>query len=115
MSRYSPMGRQTDEIFAEVDSKAAKRFKARQEEKERSELSDIKALCKSASFRRWFKRTFDLHGGMFNNGLKTDAGQAHGMTIYSMCADLSRAEEGKDFVSEIVSEHFMKLNKGENK
>jgi hypothetical protein len=32
-----------------------------------------------------------------------------------MCADLSRAEEGKDFVSEIVSEHFMKLNKGENK
>ena len=109
------MGKQTDEIFAEVDSKAAKRFKERQEEKERSELSDIKALCTSASFRRWFKRTFDLHGGMFNNGLKTDAGQAHGMTIYSMCADLSRSDEGKNFVSEIVCEHFMKLNKGENK
>jgi hypothetical protein len=39
------------------------------------------------------------------------------MTIYSICADLARADEGKEFVAEIMTEHFINLNsdKGENK
>ena len=117
MSRIAPLGHQTDEIFANTDSKAAKKIEELRLEKRKAELSDISVLCQSEVFKRWFKRTFNLHGGCFNNGLKTDAGQAHGMTLYSICADLARVDEGKEFVAEIMTEHFINLNsdKGENK
>ena len=109
--RYKPMGREPDEVFARADQAARD---AATEEKERrdAELKEIEALALSPVFRSWIRRTFRQNGGMFNDFLKTDAGQAQGMTLYYIARDLSRTEAGLALVSEIVSEQFGKAEKG---
>ena len=111
--RYKPMGKEPDRIFARADKAIAD---AAAEEKERrdAELKEIEALALSPVFRSWVKRTFRQNGGMFNDFLKTDAGQAQGMTLYYIARDLSRTDAGKALVSEIVSEQFGKAEKGTN-
>ena len=110
-NRYRPLGKEPDAIFARAGRAAGD---AASEEKERrdTELKEISALALSPVFRSWLKRTFRSNGGMFNDFLKTDAGQAQGMTLYYIARDLSRTEEGAALVSEIVSDHFGQTKKG---
>ena len=111
MKRYKPMGKASDAIFARA-GEAAKDAATEEKERRDTELKEIAALALSPVFRSWIKRTFRQNGGMFNDFLKTDAGQAQGMTLYFIARDLSRTDAGKDLVSEIVSEHFGKAEKG---
>ena len=109
--RYKPMGREPDKIFARANQ-AGKDAAAEEKERRDTELKEIEALALSPVFKSWIRRTFRQNGGMFNDFLKTDAGQAQGMTLYYIARDLSRTDAGKALVSEIVSEHFGKAEKG---
>ena len=111
MKRYKPMGKVPDAIFARANQ-AGKDAAAEEKERRDTELKEIEALALSPVFRSWVKRTFRQNGGMFNDFLKTDAGQAQGMTLYYIARDLSRTEAGLALVSEIVSEQFGKAEKG---
>ena len=110
-NRYRPLGKEPDAIFARA-AEAHKDAAAEEKERRDTELKEIEALALSPVFRSWVKRTFRQNGGMFNDFLKTDAGQAQGMTLYYIARDLSRTEAGLALVSEIVSEHFGKAEKG---
>ena len=112
-NRYKPLGKEPDAIFARA-GKAAGDAAAEEKERRDAELKEISALALSPVFRSWLKRTFRSNGGMFNDFLKTDAGQAQGMTLYFIARDLSRTEEGAALVSEIVSDHFGQTKKGSN-
>ena len=105
------MGKASDAIFARA-GEAAKDAANEEKEHRDTELKEIEALALSPVFKCWIKRTFRQNGGMFNDFLKTDAGQAQGMTLYYIARDLSRTEEGKKLVSEIVSDHFGQTKKG---
>ena len=109
--RYKNLGNAPDAIFARANQ-AGKDAAAEERERRDTELKEIAALALSPVFRSWIKRTFRQNGGMFNDFLKTDAGQAQGMTLYYIARDLSRTEEGKKLVSEIVSDHFGQTKKG---
>ena len=111
--RYRPMGNEPDKVFARAET-AAKDAAAEEKERRDKELEEISALALSPVFRSWIRRTFRQNGGMFNDFLKTDAGQAQGMTLYYIARDLSRTEEGKGLVEEIVSDHFGQIKKGQN-
>ncbi len=111
--RYKPMGKASDAIFARANQ-AAKDAAAEEKERRDTELKEIEALALSPVFKSWIRRTFRQNGGMFNDFLKTDAGQAQGMTLYYIARDLSRTEEGKRLVEEIVSDHFGQIKKGQN-
>ena len=111
--RYKPMGREPDKIFARANQ-AGKDAAAEEKERRDTELKEIEALALSPVFKSWIRRTFRQNGGMFNDFLKTDAGQAQGMTLYYIARDLSRTEEGKGLVEEIVSDHFGQIKKGQN-
>ena len=111
--RYKPMGGEPDRIFARAEKGVAAAAAEERERRDR-ELEEIQILAKHAAFKGWIKRTFRSNGGMFNDFLKTDAGQAQGMTLYYIARDLSRTDAGKALVSEIVSEQFGKAEKGTN-
>ena len=110
-NRYKPLGKEPDAIFARAD-RAEKDAAADRKERRDAELGEIEALSLSPVFKSWIRRMFRQNGGMFNDTLKTDAGQAQGMTLYYIARDLSRTDAGKELVSEIVSEHFGKAGKG---
>ena len=109
--RYKPMGKASDAIFARANQ-AAKDAAAEEKERRDTELKEIEALALSPVFNSWIRRTFRQNGGMFNDFLKTDAGQAQGMTLYFIARDLARTDAGMQLVSEIVSEQFGKTKKG---
>ena len=109
--RYKPMGKVPDAIFARADQ-AVRSAAAEEKERRDTELKEIAALALSPVFKSWIRRTFRQNGGMFNDFLKTDAGQAQGMTLYYIARDLSRTDAGMQLVSEIVSEQFGKTKKG---
>ena len=109
--RYKPMGKASDAIFARA-GEAAKTAATEEKERRDTELKEIEALALSPVFKSWIRRTFRQNGGMFNDFLKTDAGQAQGMTLYYIARDLSRTDAGMQLVSEIVSEQFGKTKKG---
>ena len=111
MKRYKPMGKASDAIFARANQ-AAKDAAAEEKERRDTELKEIEALALSPVFKSWIRRTFRQNGGMFNDFLKTDAGQAQGMTLYYIARDLARTDAGMQLVSEIVSEQFGKTKKG---
>ena len=108
MKRYKPLGKEPDRIFAQAGKDAA----ADEKERRDAELKEIEALARSPIFKSWIRRTFRQNGGMFNDFLKTDAGQAQGMTLYYIARDLARTDAGMQLVSEIVSEQFGKTKKG---
>ena len=107
-NRYKNLGEEPDKIFA----RGGKGVADEEKEKRVTELEEIAVLAKHAAFKNWLKRVFRQNGGMFNDFLKTDAGQAQGMTLYYIARDLARTEEGMQLVSEIVSEQFGKTKKG---
>ena len=111
MKRYKPMGKESDAIFARA-GETAKTAATEEKERRDMELKEIEALALSPVFKSWIRRTFRQNGGMFNDFLKTDAGQAQGMTLYYIARDLSRTDAGMQLVSEIVSEQFGKTKKG---
>ena len=111
--RYKPMGREPDAIFARADQ-AVKTAAAEEKERRDTELKEIEALALSPVFRSWIRRTFRQNGGMFNDFLKTDAGQAQGMTLYYIARDLGRTDAGMKLVEEIVSDQFGQTKKGSN-
>ena len=111
MKRYKPMGKVPDAIFARANQ-AGKDAAVEEKERRDTELKEIEALALSPVFKSWIRRTFRQNGGMFNDFLKTDAGQAQGMTLYYIARDLARTDAGMQLVSEIVSEQFGKTKKG---
>ena len=113
MKRYKPMGKASDAIFARA-GEAAKTAATEEKERRDTELKEIEALALSPVFKSWIRRTFRQNGGMFNDFLKTDAGQAQGMTLYYIARDLSRTDEGMKLVEEIVSDQFGQTKKGSN-
>ena len=108
--RYKNLGNAPDKIFARAERTAA----AEERERRDTELKEIEALALSPVFRSWIRRTFRQNGGMFNDFLKTDAGQAQGMTLYYIARDLSRTDAGMKLVGEIVSDQFGQTKKGSN-
>ena len=112
-NRYKPLGKEPDRIFARANQ-AAKDAAAEEKERRDTELKEIEALALSPVFKSWIRRTFRQNGGMFNDFLKTDAGQAQGMTLYFIARDLSRTDAGMALVSEIVSDQFGQTKKGSN-
>ena len=112
-NRYKPLGKEPDRIFARTDQ-AVKSAAAEEKERRDTELKEIAALALSPVFKSWIRRTFRQNGGMFNDFLKTDAGQAQGMTLYYIARDLSRTDEGMKLVEEIVSDQFGQTKKGSN-
>ena len=108
--RYKPMGKESDAIFARAERTAA----AEERERRDTELKEIEALALSPVFKSWIRRTFRQNGGMFNDFLKTDAGQAQGMTLYYIARDLGRTDAGMKLVEEIVSDQFGQTKKGSN-
>ena len=111
--RYKPMGKASDAIFARANQ-AAKDAAAEEKERRDTELKEIEALALSPVFKSWIRRTFRQNGGMFNDFLKTDAGQAQGMTLYYIARDLVRTDAGMKLVEEIVSDQFGQTKKGSN-
>ena len=111
--RYKPMGKASDAIFARANQ-AAKDAAAEEKERRDTELKEIEALALSPVFKSWIRRTFRQNGGMFNDFLKTDAGQAQGMTLYYIARDLGRTDAGMKPVEEIVSDQFGQTKKGSN-
>ena len=111
--RYKPMGKASDAIFARANQ-AAKDAAAEEKERRDTELKEIEALALSPVFKSWIRRTFRQNGGMFNDFLKTDAGQAQGMTLYYIARDLGRTDAGMKLVEEIVSDQFGQTKKGSN-
>ena len=110
-NRYKPLGKRPDEIFARgeaVDEEAKKRLV---EEVEREE-EEINALADNPVFKSWLKRIIRQQGGVLVNAIRTEAGQAQGMTLYYIARDLARTDAGMQLVSEIVSEQFGKTKKG---
>ena len=112
-NRYKPLGKEPNRIFARTDQ-AVKSAAVEEKERRDTELKEIAALALSPVFKSWIRRTFRQNGGMFNDFLKTDAGQAQGMTLYYIARDLSRTEEGMQLVEEIVSDQFGQTKKGQN-
>jgi len=104
--RYKPLGNEPDRIFARAQSSEPTTAEVRERLEE--EKRDIDVLANHAAFQRWIRRTFRAQGGMFNDCLKTDAGQAQGMALYCIARDLTRTDAGRQLVSQIVSEHFGK-------
>ena len=113
MKRYKPMGKASDAIFARA-GEAAKTAATEEKERRDTELKEIEALALSPVFKSWIRRTFRQNGGMFNDFLKTDAGQAQGMTLYYIARDLGRTDAGMKLVEEIVSDQFGQTKKGSN-
>ena len=111
--RYKPMGKEPDRIFARANQ-AGKDAAADERERRDTELKEIEALALSPVFKSWIRRTFRQNGGMFNDFLKTDAGQAQGMTLYYIARDLGRTDAGMKLVEEIVSDQFGQTKKGSN-
>ena len=111
--RYKNLGREPDRIFARANQ-AAKDAAAEEKERRDTELKEIEALALSPVFKSWIRRTFRQNGGMFNDFLKTDAGQAQGMTLYYIARDLGRTDAGMKLVEEIVSDQFGQTKKGSN-
>ena len=109
--RYKNLGDEPDKIFArgEKAAEAAKRQLVEQVEREEEEIS---ALAVNPVFKSWLKRIVRQQGGVLVNAIRTEAGQAQGMTLYYIVADLARVEAGHQLVSEIVSEQFGKTKKG---
>ena len=107
------MGKVPDAIFARA-GEAAKTAAAEEKERRDTELKEIEALALSPVFKSWIRRTFRQNGGMFNDFLKTDAGQAQGMTLYYIARDLGRTDAGMKLVEEIVSDQFGQTKKGSN-
>ena len=112
-NRYRPLGKEPDAIFARAEQ-AHRDAAAEEKERRDAELKEIEALALSPVFKSWIRRTFRQNGGMFNDFLKTDAGQAQGMTLYYIARDLSRTDAGMALVSEIVSDQFGQTKKGSN-
>ena len=113
MKRYKPMGKVPDAIFARANQ-ADKDAATEEKERRDAELKEIEALALSPVFKSWIRRTFRQNGGMFNDFLKTDAGQAQGMTLYYIARDLGRTDAGMKLVEEIVSDQFGQTKKGSN-
>ena len=113
MKRYKPMGKVPDAIFARANQ-AGKDAAAEEKVRRDTELKEIEALALSPVFKSWIRRTFRQNGGMFNDFLKTDAGQAQGMTLYYIARDLGRTDAGMKLVEEIVSDQFGQTKKGSN-
>ena len=111
--RYKNLGNEPDKIFARANQ-AGKDAAAEEKERRDTELKEIEALALSPVFRSWLRRTFRQNGGMFNDFLKTDAGQAQGMTLYYIARDLARTPAGMKLVDEIVSDQFGQTKKGSN-
>lgn len=111
--RYKNLGDQPDRIFArgENAAEAAKKELVARVEREEEE---IQALSVNPVFRSWLKRIVRQQGGVLVNAIRTEAGQAQGMTLYCIVADIARVEAGHQLVSEIVSEQFAKTKKGSN-
>ena len=109
--RYKPMGKEPDEIFARGEGAAKEREKALVAQVEREE-EEIQSLAVDSVFRSWLKRIVRQQGGVLVNAIRTEAGQAQGMTLYYIVADIARVEAGQQLVSEIVSEQFGKTKKG---
>ena len=105
MKRYKPMGNKPDAIFARGE-KAAEAAKKELVEKVEREEEEINALAVNPIFKSWLKRIVRQQGGVLVNAIRTEAGQAQGMTLYYIVADLARVEAGHQLVSEIVSEQF---------
>ena len=112
-NRYRPLGKEPDAIFARA-AEAHKDAAAEEKERRDTELKEIAALALSPVFKSWIRRTFRQNGGMFNDFLKTDAGQAQGMTLYYIARDLGRTDAGMKLVEEIVSDQFGQTKKGSN-
>ena len=111
--RYKPMGREPDTSVARA-TQAGKDAATEEKERRDAELKEIEALALSPVFKSWIRRTFRQNGGMFNDFLKTDAGQAQGMTLYYIARDLGRTDAGMKLVEEIVSDQFGQTKKGSN-
>ena len=111
--RYKPLGKKPDEIFARgaAAEEAAKRQLVETVEREEEE---IQALAVNPVFKSWLRRIVRQQGGVLVNAIRTEAGQAQGMTLYYIVADLARTEAGHRLVSEIVSEQFGSPKKGSN-
>ena len=112
-NRYKPLGKKPDEIFARgkaADEDAKRRLVAEVEREE----EEIQTLAVDPIFKSWLKRIVRQQGGVLVNAIRTEAGQAQGMTLYYIVADIARVEAGHQLVSEIVSEQFGKPRKGIN-
>lgn len=109
--RYRPLGKEPDRIFARGDAAAATAKRELVERVEREE-EEIRALAVDPVFQSWLKRIVRQQGGVLVNAIRTEAGQAQGMTLYYIVADIARVEAGHQLVSEIVSEQFGKTKKG---
>ena len=112
--RYRPLGKEPDAIFARGEA-AEEEARAEAAERIAREEEEISSLAALPVFRSWLSRVFRANGGMMNSCLKTDAGQAQGMTLYLIARDLSRTEAGRGLVMEIVSEHFGTAGKGKGR
>ena len=109
--RYKPLGDEPDKIFARGE-KAGEEAKKRLVEQVEREEEEISALAVNSVFKSWLKRIVRQQGGVLVNAIRTEAGQAQGMTLYYIVADIARVEAGHQLVSEIVSEQFGKTKKG---
>ena len=105
--KYKNLGGEPDKIFARANQ-AGQSALAEEKERRDAELEEIETLAKHAVFKSWLRRTFRQNGGMFNDFLKTDAGQAQGMTLYYIARDLARTDAGLKLIEEIVGDQFGK-------
>ena len=103
--RYKPMGDKPDRIFARGE-KAVETAKKELVEKVEREEEEIQALAVNPVFKSWLRRIVRQQGGVLMNAIRTEAGQAQGMTLYYIVADIARVEAGQQLISEIVSEQF---------
>ena len=109
--RYKPLGKNPERIFARsnaAEEAVKKELVARVEREE----EEINALAVDPVFKSWISRIVRQQGGVLVNAIRTEAGQAQGMTLYYIVADLARVEAGHRLVSEIVSEQFANPKKG---
>ena len=109
--RYKNLGNEPDKIFARGEATTEESKKRLVEQVEREE-EEIGALAVNPVFKSWLKRIVRQQGGVLVNAIRTEAGQAQGMTLYYIVADIARVEAGHQLVSEIVSEQFGKTKKG---
>ena len=109
--RYSPLGKEPDRIFARGDASAADAERELAERAGREE-EEISTLAASPVFGSWLRRIVRQQGGVLVNAIRTEAGQAQGLSLYCILADIARTGKGQQLVSEIVSEQFGKTKKG---
>ena len=103
MGRYSPMGKEVDDVLGRgVEKKPS----AKEVNAMKKWQMDLDCLLKNATFRKWFKKILFDYEGVEVEGAMTDLRQGQVMMLSHLKNSLSSAPSAAEFFGEITRDYW---------